>query len=62
MDLRRGQIDFSAIQEQDRKELRETLQTIVKDMDDLKAILSMRAPAVEGIMQSIQEVCPTFSL
>jgi son of sevenless len=53
-------MDLTAILERDRQELRETLQSIVKDMDDLKSILNMRSPAVEGIMRSIQEVCPTL--
>jgi hypothetical protein len=56
-------MDVSAIPESARLELHEILQSIINNVDDLKAIVNMKSPSiVESIMQSIQEVRGTFSL
>ena len=50
-------MDSAAIQQSDRVEFRDTLQTISRNVDDLKYIPDLESPtALEGLMQSIQEV------
>jgi son of sevenless-like protein len=60
MDFSKGQRELVAIQERDHAELREILQTIIKDVDDLRTIMNMKSPEVQGIMESIQEVGQVF--
>jgi len=52
----RGQVDLMAIQKQDEREIRQVLRTIVKDEDDMKALLDEPAPAVEELMGTLQTV------
>lgn len=44
------------MQARDQAENRETLQTIVKNVDDMKTIIGMKPTTVEHFMQTIQEV------
>jgi len=57
MELARGHMESQAIQERDKEEIREVLQTIVKSTDDMKVLLNMQSSRpVEEIMESLQTV------
>jgi len=57
MELARGHMELQAIQERDKEEIREVLQTIVKSTDDMRALLNMQSSRpVEEIMESLQTV------
>jgi son of sevenless len=58
LDLARGQRDLVATQERDRKEVREILQTIAKNMGDLNELIHQPVQtALKEVMQGFQEVC-----
>ena len=63
MEANRSNLDLRAAQERDAFEVRELLLQIVRNNDDMKALLAMRSPRVEEMMmESLQTVCRTLVL
>jgi len=57
MELARGHMESQAIQELDKEEIREVLQTIVESTDDMRVLMNMQSSRpVEEIMESLQTV------
>lgn len=56
--LRRAQRDLAAIQERDRAELRELLQQIIQNTDDVKDLLGHSPEGVDQMMGALQQVSP----
>lgn len=57
MGLARNQVESAAIRARDQAEIRDLLQKIVSNNDDMKALLSMQSSRpVEEIMESLQTV------
>ena len=57
MELAHGHMESQAIQEREKEEIREVLQTIVESTDDMRVLLNMQSSRPVGeIMKSLQTV------
>lgn len=60
MELSRGQLESRAMQDRDKEEMRELLQMIVRNTDNMKALVGMQSSygsnPVEEMMESLQTV------